>query len=74
MRHILFGINYLANYWISGKLNPLICGLVLHNKCNLRCRHCTIVDRPHSTMTFDEAVTVIDSFYSDGGRCLYLEG
>jgi MoaA/NifB/PqqE/SkfB family radical SAM enzyme len=25
-------------------------------------------------MSFNEAVTVIDSFYADGGRCLYLEG
>jgi hypothetical protein len=25
-------------------------------------------------MRFDEAVKVIDSFYDEGGRCLYLEG
>ncbi len=74
MKHIIFGIRYLINYWFNGDTQPLICGLVLHNKCNLRCRHCTIVDRPEATMKFKEAVDVIDSFYADRGRCLYLEG
>ena len=74
MKHLIYGIKYLASYWFFGKTNPLICGLVLHNKCNLRCRHCSVVDRPTAAINFDEAVKVIDSFYSDGGRCLYLEG
>ena len=74
MKHLLFGIKYLTNYWILGKTSPLICGLVLHNKCNLKCRHCTIINRPTASISYDEAVKVIDSFYSSGGRCLYLEG
>ncbi|MBN2480419.1 MAG: radical SAM protein [Bacteroidales bacterium] len=74
MRQIIFGIKYLADYWIFRNRKPLICGLVLHNRCNLRCRHSTIVDRPAATMRFEEAVQVVDSFYAEGGRCLYLEG
>jgi MoaA/NifB/PqqE/SkfB family radical SAM enzyme len=74
VKHVIWGLHYLAKYKILGILNPLICGLVLHNKCNLRCRHCRIVDRPDAFITYAEAVQVIDSFYSDGGRCLYLEG
>lgn len=49
-------------------------GLVLHNKCNLNCRHCKITDRPDSHMTYSESVRVIDDYYKKGGRCLYLEG
>lgn len=74
MKHLLYGIKYLAKHWILGKDDPLICGLVLHNKCNLHCRHCSVVNRDDAHINFDEAVKVIDSFYSDGGRCLYLEG
>jgi len=70
----MYGIKYLTKYWLLGTNSPLICGLVLHNKCNLRCRHCTVVYRPEASMSYNEAVTVIDSFYSEGGRCLYLEG
>jgi len=74
MKHILYGIKYLAKHFILGKDDPLICGLVLHNKCNLQCRHCKIIERDNSKMSFSEAVNVIDSFYDKGGRCLYLEG
>jgi MoaA/NifB/PqqE/SkfB family radical SAM enzyme len=71
---ILFGTKYLANYWLLGKTTPLICGLVLHNKCNLRCRHCRVTERPTTPMSYNEATRVIDKFYAGGGRCLYLEG
>ncbi|MBN1183173.1 MAG: radical SAM protein [Bacteroidales bacterium] len=74
MNYIFFGIRFMARHWIFGKTDPLICGLVLTNKCNLRCRHCTIVERPEDTMSYDEAIKVIDKFYAEGGRCLYLEG
>ncbi len=74
MRHLIFGLRYLAGYWLLGKGSPLICGLVLHNLCNLRCRHCTVTDRPPSVLSFEEVVQAINAFYSDGGRCLYLEG
>lgn len=74
MKYALYGIRYIVNQWIHGDGRPLICGLVLHNKCNLRCRHCTIYQRPPAKMSFEETKEVIDSFYTDGGRCLYLEG
>lgn len=71
---LIFGIKYLANHWFLGRPSPLICGLVLHNKCNLRCRHCTVVDRPTPAISYNEAIKVMDTFYGNGGRCLYLEG
>lgn len=74
MKHLLFGIQYLAKHWILGKNDPLISGLVLHNKCNLKCRHCTIIERDKAHMTYEEVIHVVDDFYSRGGRCLYLEG
>ncbi len=75
MKHLIYGIKYIYHYWIhADQHQPLICGLVLHNKCNLRCRHCTVIDRQNAKMSFEEAIDVIDRFYCDGGRCLYLEG
>ncbi|MEJ2596125.1 MAG: radical SAM protein [bacterium] len=74
MKQLLFGISYFIQYWLSKNPKPIICGLVLHNNCNLRCRHCTIVDRPEAKMSYSETVRVIDEFYEEGGRCLYLEG
>lgn len=74
MKYIAFGIKYIVDYWIHGNIKPLICGLVLHNRCNLQCRHCTIFERPAAKMRFKETLDIIDKFYNDGGRCLYLEG
>ena len=74
MKHLIFGIKYITKHWITGEKNPLICGLVLHNKCNLRCRHCAVIDRPAASMSYADTIKVIDKYYSDGGRCLYLEG
>jgi MoaA/NifB/PqqE/SkfB family radical SAM enzyme len=53
---------------------PLICGLVLHNKCNLKCLHCRITGRPDEYLTFEDSKILTDSFYDRGGRIIYFEG
>ena len=53
---------------------PLICGLVLTNRCNLRCLHCRIASRGDRHLDFEEITEVLDSYYQEGGRCLYLQG
>jgi len=74
MKPFFYGAKYLLHYWTAKKPKPLICGLVLHNNCNLNCKHCKIIDRPEYKMSYKEATEVINRFYSKGGRCLYLEG
>jgi len=74
MKPYLYGIKYIINRQLFKKDTPLICGLVLHNKCNLQCRHCRVNSRDTEAMSFNEATVVMDSFYEEGGRTLYLEG
>ena len=74
MKHLIYGIKYVINHQIFKKNTPLICGLVVTNRCNLQCRHCRIADRGIKDLSFEEAVSVLDSFYEEGGRTLYLEG
>jgi Fe-coproporphyrin III synthase len=74
MKPVLYGIRYVMQRLLFKADIPLICGLVLTNKCNLHCRHCRIADRGALDLCFEEITRVIDSFYRDGGRCLYLEG
>ena len=74
MKPITWGIKYVLRHHLSRKCVPLICGLVLTNQCNLRCRHCRIATRGDKHLTFQEITGVIDSFYQEGGRCLYLHG
>ena len=74
MKHLIYGIKYVINHQIFKKNTPLICGLVVSNRCNLQCRHCRIADRGINDLSFEEAVSVLHSFYEEGGRTLYLEG
>ena len=74
-RTAVFGVTCVAaHYARPGRPLPLIRGLVLSNRCNLRCRHCRVGERGANDMTVAEALSVIDGYYRDGGRCLYLEG
>jgi MoaA/NifB/PqqE/SkfB family radical SAM enzyme len=74
MKPLIYGIKYIIGHQILKQDTPLICGIVLHNKCNLQCRHCRITSRDTKAIRFEEAASVIDSFYKEGGRTLYLEG
>jgi len=74
MKPIIYGIKYIIDHKIFNSNTPLICGLVVTNRCNLRCRHCRVVNRKSDDLSFEEISTVINSFYKQGGRSLYLEG
>ena len=62
------------DYQIFHKNTPLICGITLTNKCNLHCRHCRVASRGIKKMSFEEITSIIDIFYNQGGRTLYLQG
>lgn len=74
LKSCLYGLKYVIGHQLFGKTMPLIRGLVLTNRCNLRCRHCRVVDRGPMHLDFTEAVAAIEIFHREGGRCLYLEG
>jgi MoaA/NifB/PqqE/SkfB family radical SAM enzyme len=74
MRPFLYGMKYVIDYQLLEKPRPLIRGLVLTNRCNLQCRHCRVTSRGQKDLSFEEITVAVDSFYQEGGRCLYLEG
>lgn len=74
INHFFFGLKYVVTYRFLKEKTPLICGLVMHNKCNLNCIHCRITERPADILTFEESRRIIDAFYSEGGRTIYFEG
>jgi MoaA/NifB/PqqE/SkfB family radical SAM enzyme len=69
-----FGLKYLAAYHLRRCRSPLIRGIVLTNRCNLRCRHCDVASREPADLSFSEVRAAIDEYFREGGRCLYLEG
>jgi MoaA/NifB/PqqE/SkfB family radical SAM enzyme len=57
-----------------GRNTPLIAGLAITNRCNLRCRHCRVTGRGTEDMSFEEVITILNSFYQEGGRTVFIEG
>lgn len=74
LKSCAYGLKYVIGHRLFGKTAPLIRGLVLTNRCNLRCRHCKLDVRGAMHLDFAEAVAAINAFHREGGRCLYLEG
>jgi len=74
MKYIIYGIKYIIGNKVFKKHTPLIAGLAVTNKCNLRCRHCRVTERETEDMSFEEIISSIDSFYKEGGRTFYIEG
>lgn len=74
MNNVLYGLKFVLSYYRTGEGLPLIRGLALSNRCNLRCRHCRIPARGPMDMDFEEVKAAINTYYAEGGRCLYLEG
>jgi len=74
MRHLFYGVKYVLTYRFLKEKNPLICGLVMNNKCNLKCLHCRINERPPNNLSFEDAKDLISNFYDKGGRTIYFEG
>ena len=74
MKNIIYGIKYIIGNQIFKKHTPLIAGLAITNKCNLRCQHCRVTERKTDDMSFAEIISVLDSFYKEGGRNIYIEG
>ena len=72
--HIVFGIKYLIDHHIFKKHAPLICGLTVTDRCNLKCRHCSVTNRGIPDLTYREAVDALNSFYTEGGRTVYIQG
>jgi MoaA/NifB/PqqE/SkfB family radical SAM enzyme len=74
MKHLFFGLKYVLSYRLLNVKKPLICGLVVHNRCNLKCLHCRITERPDESLSFENLKNKIDSFFNKGGRTIYFEG
>ncbi len=59
---VIYGIKYVAGNKILKKHTPLIAGLVITNKCNLRCLHCRVIERKTNDMQFEEIASILDAF------------
>jgi len=73
---------YYAGWFLKSKVGikkPLVLTMVVTYRCNLNCEHCLISDnldsipQPH-TISYQDALAEMHSFYDEGARILFFEG
>jgi len=70
-----------AKWWLSSKVggkDPLVNTMLIHYGCNLRCKHCEVVQQADvlekNKMTYDEIVSEMEFRFKSGARIMYFEG
>jgi MoaA/NifB/PqqE/SkfB family radical SAM enzyme len=74
IKYISFGVRYIINRQVFHKSTPLIAGLTVTNKCNLRCLHCRVTGRESGDLSYEETIAILDNFHKEGGRLVYIQG
>ncbi|MEW6534001.1 MAG: radical SAM protein [Candidatus Auribacterota bacterium] len=74
LSYLLYGFNYLLKTKLLGKNIPFIGGLVLNEKCNLRCTHCKVSNRDIPDLSYNDVEKGLSSFYAKGIRSVFIEG
>jgi len=69
----LFSIKYIILSKILRKELPFIGGIVINDKCNLNCRHCSVSNRDIPDLTFEEAKKGLRKLYDIGLKYLYIK-
>lgn len=72
--YILYGLGYLFNSRVLGKEEPFVGALVINEKCNLKCDHCQVSNRPLKDLTYEDARSGLRTFYDMGIRSIAIGG
>jgi Fe-coproporphyrin III synthase len=74
LRYIASSLTYAATALLTRQRRPFIAGLVLNNHCNLQCAHCHLDSADHSSLSYDQLSTALDSLRALGIRSLAITG
>lgn len=72
--HYLYFLKHNIAARVLGKKEPLLAGFKITYRCTLKCRSCPFWKMEPLTISYDEALRVMDSLYEKGVRLLIFEG
>ena len=77
-KNLFHKINYYLKWGYQCKLHkkkiPLTSSIILTDKCNLRCQHCTVANLGYADSTYNEVIKDIKALYDTGPRMLVITG
>ena len=74
IRQLAFYAWYAMRYVVFRQVPPLIYGIVLTDRCNLRCKGCAVANTGRPSLTWDELVAAMQDAHRRGFRDLYFSG
>jgi MoaA/NifB/PqqE/SkfB family radical SAM enzyme len=72
--YLLYCLGYLFATKVLQKQKPFVGALVINEKCNLRCDHCRISNRPLQDLTYEGARKGLKILYGMGIRSIAIGG
>jgi Fe-coproporphyrin III synthase len=69
-----FYLPFLWRFVVLRRVDPLIYGIALTDRCNLACRGCRVSNTGRRDMTWDEVVAAMRGAWARGFRDLYFSG
>jgi MoaA/NifB/PqqE/SkfB family radical SAM enzyme len=74
IKYFFYAINYLIRTWVFNREVPFIGGLVINEKCNLRCKQCDSANRNIPDLSYEDVRRGLQTFYDKGIRSVFIEG
>jgi len=74
IKYFFYAINYLIKAKVFHKEIPFISGLVINEKCNLRCKQCHYANRNIPDLSYEDVRLGLQTFYDKGIRSVFIEG
>ena len=74
LSHYFYFLQHNLRARLLGQRRPLLAGVKLTHRCNLRCPACPFWRRPAPDLTFVQALDALDSMYDRGARLVIFEG
>lgn len=74
MRKLFYYINWVIKCKLKGHKIPLSSSLILTDKCNLTCKHCSVAHLGYPDLSFEQVKQQISYLYSTGSRMLVITG
>ncbi len=69
-----FYAKYAWHFFVLGRVDPLIYGIAITDRCNLSCQGCRIANRGRPDMTWDQVTAAMQNAWDRGFRELYFSG
>lgn len=74
LKKLLFYLTWFYRYKIKNERTPLNSSIILTDKCNLHCAHCSVAHLGYEPQSYDCAAADIKKLYLAGSRMLVITG